>query len=412
MLAPDIFKDLPFSVDYRFLGPLLERMAHSRHILSLLRKEMKRLTGNKSEGKSVCVFGSVARGEADLQFSDIDLMFICYSQAERKQLLMKLVKSNRCLEFHGALGLLAGDRDKAKNALDLRFPCIQPDSICATKTETDETRRLQLLLESVPVLGSSLHEEIIRKIIQFYGLEPRRKIRETPEAFMVDLEKFFDRMTKETARRENKGSDFFAKYFIVRKIGQHFTRLGLVQAIFSKQYVLESEHPASGFARILRQSALQKLFFWASSEFLSTRTIARLENNHMKAVRKMLREALEKVGLNVEVTNKQVSLKELLFRKTFDIAFCYSSALDLLHSPDLRKYLENSNPSVTNWETDPNLKQVHLQAKKTIEKLQVLAECLAALFRVADEASVFNKPYKDSGLEVASEYFREKFENQ
>lgn len=381
---------LAHPLDYRLLGSILDRMTHSGFVGWQLRAHLTQL-GPLPHGATVCLFGSVARGEMDLLFSDVDLMFLGCEEGRRGELLRALVEGQRSLNFHGAADLLerfANDAE-ARAVMELRFPLVASEALLSDGAFACR-RRMQFVTEASPIAGPEAFADLTERVVSYYALIPRSKRRQTPQRFIADLDAFNTAMRNEVARQD-KDSQFFAKYLLVREIGQHFTRLGLVAAVFSKQAVLVSPRPAVEFARILRQPALEKLLFWVGTPFLSGRTLSVLKSSHGDALLARLGEA---------------RIDRLFLEAVFGAAKAYSDALDVLHEPSMRCHLEASPPNVLNWRTDPDLQLVVTQLRAIGSRLRTLGEVLAAIFELADEKNVFNRPYRGSGLEAALDCFR------
>jgi predicted nucleotidyltransferase len=389
MFEPDILRTFPYSLDYRILGSLLDRMACSTLVSWQLRQHMAQYPASSSN-ETVCLFGSVARGEMDPTFSDIDLMFIGFDYRRRNEVLGALVQGQRSLDFHGAEELLARFEDpKAQAPMSLRFPVVTADDLLHKAEQS--RRRMQFFIEATPISGDEAFARITERIMVYYGLLPFAKRRETPQAFLRDLNDFYKEMREEVSAETNN-SRFFAKYLLVRELGQHFTRLGFLTAIFSKRRVLTSSRPGLEFARMLRQPPLGKLLFWISPFFLQGRTMSLLKHTHLRELKRRL---------------KASSPDAMLVEIIFSIAKAYGDALDILHEPGMRHYLETAPANIVNWGTDTNLRLIFSQVHTIVSRLRKLADELESIFRLAQEKAVFNRPYSGSGLEAALRCFRQ-----
>jgi hypothetical protein len=343
-----------------------------------------------SSDATICLFGSVARGEMDPTFSDIDLMFLGFDARRRNEVLDALVQGQRSLDFHGAEELLAHFEDpNAQASMNLRFPILTTDDLLHNTEHA--RRRMQFFIEATPIAGDEIFADITEKIITHYGLLPFAKRRETPQAFLRDLNDFYQEMRKEVSA-EATNSRFFAKFLLVREIGQHFTRLGFLAAIFSKRRVLTSPRPGIEFASIIRQPPLGKLLFWISPFFLQGRTMSLLKQSHLRELKQRL---------------KTTDVDKMLVEVVFSIAKAYGDALDILHEPGMRLHLEAAPANIVNWGTDTNLRLVFSQVHTIVSRLKKLADELDVIFRLAQEKAIFNRSYSGSGLEAAFRCFRQ-----
>ncbi|ESQ16854.1 MAG: hypothetical protein N838_25170 [Thiohalocapsa sp. PB-PSB1] len=194
----------------------------------------------------------------------------------------------------------------------------------------------------------------------------------------------------DVSAQKEASSNFHAKYLLAREIGQHFTRLAVLVAVFSKDAILMTPRPALAYARILRQPALHKLLFWVTPFFLSGNTMSVLKSAHTTSLRKISRD-----------------IDQLLFETVAECAKTYSDALDILHEPDMREHLNQESANILNWRSDPDLKLFNNQVSIIAQSLQKLGKILGNIFLLADEKRVFRRPYAESGLQVAMKNFQD-----
>jgi predicted nucleotidyltransferase len=410
-IETDTLKGLYRPVDYRDVGSLLDRMAQSRLILQLLRKEVERMRRDapKSHPRQsfIAAFGSVSRGEYDPVYSDIDLMFLDFEPALRTALLKRLTFENQCLPFDDLTQLLVKKSHAATRTIDLRFPCFNRD-VLFSQTEPSRRRRIQFLLESVPISEPEHHAAIMEQIIEHYGLVPYPKIRQRPNAFIDDLEAYYHQMQQETALKDGKGSDYFIKYLIVRVLGQHLTRLSLIQATLSRHQIRTRDNPALGFADVLRKPSLVKLLFWDSQDFLARPMLRRLKEDYCVLLNKTIREALAAANVDQLAVDPNTSVDTLIGLVVRNAARGVSDTLDLLHSSELRQHLQKSKANFVVTSTDPDHQLIIHQIRKTVRWFRALSEILYVLFPLADSVGAMNKMYAGSGLETAVNYFHDK----
>lgn len=397
----ETLKKRPFPLDYREVGSALDRLAHSELALCLLARHLRTLKiGNKR--LAICVFGSTGRGEFNVQQSDIDLMFIGFTQKQRNEILRKMVTSNSGLDFHGASDLLDRRGGAANAALNLRFPAIPEAEIL----EGDGTRRLQFLLEARPIFGQDYANLLIEQVIRRYGLEQKPKLRTQPEKLMEELDAFYERIAGENANRAEKMSDFFAKHFVVREFGQHLARLSLITAIYKKKDNYNSARPALSFASWLRRPNLLKLLFWTEPDFFVGRTISLLESNHSEELSSALVRVLHSFFPSRHEPASKPDAKTIFNRIVQRASAQYNDTLDLIFATDFHDYLKNAHPNVLNWDTDPHLQRITAQCTSLKQTLTCLGEALQTVFEIASNSAVLQKPFQGtSGLQAAIDSF-------
>lgn len=392
-----ILKDSKYPVDYCRIGPLLDRMAYSRYLVHQLTSEATKL--KLEDSSAICIFGSAARGEFDLRYSDVDLMFFGFDEEARNKCLRNLIEHNQCFEFHDALEFLIADNADARAVLNRRFPCVDRDTLLGTD-EASRRRRIQFFTESIPCSGATLHTNMLAEIVEFYHLVPKSKLYQTPQHFFNDYDTYFTTLTNGVTGEREKDADYFVKFLAVRDIGQHFVRLGIVQAIRSKKEIVEGHNPAVKFAQMCRQPPLLKLSYWVSPAFLAKATIIRLVEGYSKQLEAAVRQSLGD-GFPRHLREDPFDLEGLLASIIQSAAESYCNTLELFHEPASRQHLAKAATNFVNWSHDPQLKEVGHQIAKTIKHLLQLGIVLKAIYTLAHEVGVMNKRYPESGLECA-----------
>jgi hypothetical protein len=383
-------------------------MAQSRLMMALLTQQIEVLIKNNasiSKQMCICAFGSIARGEYDLHHSDVDLMFFQCTPRDRNTILSGLVNRNHCFPFEDLRSLLRSSTSKSKSRIELRFPVVNTKSLLGND-EQSRRRRIQFLFESQPLLNARLHFQLLTEVVTHYNLVPRHKFRQTPQRLITDLDAFYKTMKEDATQKLYPFSDYFCKYIMVRELGQHLVRLGLVQATLSRRRIRLTDQPAISFAHVLRQPALSKLFFWISQEFVGGRIMRALNERHHNLLAAKLRQATSAAGLETLAEDECLSANMLLGIIVDNAAKALSSTLDYLQSKEFRTNLQGQPANIVNWQTDANLRQVTIQVAITTRWLKALAEGLHSIFVFADSMGVMKKGYENSGLQVAVNYLR------
>lgn len=399
----EMLKDHKYRIDYRDVGSSLDRLAQSTLTQQLLIRQVASL-GIEKRQATICLFGSAARGEFDSRWSDIDLLFVGFKEQERDELLAAIVSQNAGFDFHGAKELLSNRESDTGTTLNLRFPCISKSELV---NKQEPRRRIQFLFEAKPIYGEEYCDQLLEMIIGHYGLEPKSKMRTTPETLIQDIDSFYAEMAVECSERTDKSSDFFAKYFAMREFGQHLVRLSLIAAIFEKKANLESTSPALAFALKLRQPNLLKLLFWSTNLFVDGRTMTFLKDNHVEELSKTLRSHLD--ALHDEASELRAGLTpDDMFHIFVGVASRqYTETFDILNNHTFRTHLSSQNPNVLNWNTDPNLERMSDQCKGFRRTLTCLGGAIASVFHLSGITKGIQKSLRGkSGLDVAIESFR------
>ncbi len=376
----------------------LHRLAYRRLILHMFKRyvegAIKRKRLNISPEGCLCIVGSVARGEYDVENSDVDLWFIDMSTKERNEILVAISQEFMATDIGLSQNDLVLVRDHIGSAVDAnwkKYPILS-----ASDFLTSGHRRSQILFETISVYNDVKHLELQKIALRAAGVTIRgREVRQTPNRLIADIAIYATAVEK----RDYSDAVDYGKQLVSRRLGQHFMRLSVIEAVFRKKTIIESSDPARKVIEILRTPTTAKALFWASPEFFYGNMMTKISSNGFKKLKSDITRIVGR--FDSEVTSRsdvRTCIGRLAIRATRE----YSVALNLLHSPPLREVLrEIEDFHYPAKSADPNLKQLITTAQRFVSTSTALLDALSLIFQAYDAERLFSRPYVGSGLESA-----------
>lgn len=342
----------------------------------------------------ICLVGSVARGEFDIENSDVDLWFLGFDAPTRNEILKTIAQEFKPVDIGLSgedLRLILSNQGNAQHRDWKKYPCLDE-----TDFHSSAVRRVQILFETVAVYNNERHRQLQKVALRAAGVVLRgREVRQNVEQIYRDIDVYSSTLEK----LEYANAVDYAKQLVSRRLCQHLMRLSVLEAVFRKKVVTESPDPEGKFIEILQKPTAWKALFWASSEFMSGMMMTRISGQEFQDLHRKLRGLARRTGFGFPSTSYPPSC---VGRFAIQATREYSSALNLLHSPALRAVLLEINDfTLVHHAKDPNLDQLAATARRFLGSCTALVTALKCIFLRYDAASLFARPYPDSGLEAA-----------
>ena len=390
------FTWLDRSLDVRELQ--FHRLAHRQLMVHLFSKSLAKIVGSLpraiADKGSVCLVGSLARGEFDIENSDVDLWFLGFEPSERNHILRAISQEFRAADIglsENDLLLILKDEGKAQQKDWNKYPCLDDVDFIDCGF-----RRAQLLFETVPAYNHERYQSLQKLALQAAGIELRgRHVRQNPAQIYKDIGAYA--ATVNTSEFSS-GVDF-AKQLVSRRLGQHLMRLSVLEAVYRKRTVSDSPDPDGKYIEILQTPTASKALFWASTDFLHGKMMSQVAEQEFAKLHRDLRRFVRGSGFEFATPGDP---RQLFGRLAILATRDYSTLLNLLHSKSLRTaLLEVDDFTLSYRPSNPNLDQLVSSARRFVHTCSTLVKALEMVFLQYDAARLFTRPYCNGGLELA-----------